>query len=99
MTVAGEGGPASTAAEAAMTLLPSRREPFLDLLRWLPGQKRSGGPAAPGARGGPWCAAGQEPALEAMLDDPIVRAVMASDDVTAQDVRRAVDSAAATRSR
>lgn len=69
-----------------MTLLPSRREPFLGVLRWLPG-----GPAASAPE--PWRAGGREPPLDDMLADPIVRAMMACDGVSEREVRAVIEGA------
>jgi hypothetical protein len=76
-----------------MTLLPSRREPFLSVLRWLPG----GRPETPLPAAAPderWRTTGVEPPLEDVLADPIVRAVMACDGVSEGELRDVVAAAA-----
>lgn len=77
-----------------MTLLPSRREPFLNVLRWLPGGRAEAPepPAAPAPE--PWRTTGLEPPLEDMLADPIVQAVMACDGVSEGELRAVVAAAA-----
>ena len=77
-----------------MTLLPSRREPFLSVLRWLPGGRAEVAEPPVEAAPEPWRATGLEPPLEDMLADPIVQAVMACDGVSEGELRAVVAAAA-----
>lgn len=77
-----------------MTLLPSRREPFLSVLRWLPGGRAEAPEPLAVSAPEPWRATGAEPPLEDMLADPIVQAVMARDGVSEGELRAVVAAAA-----